>query len=53
VVPDLVCEVATKETSRLIRSTHLYEEGLVLVQINDEFPEDKADEYGEVLKRVA
>jgi hypothetical protein len=34
-------------------STHLYEEGLVLVQINDELPEDKADEYGEVLKEVA
>jgi hypothetical protein len=34
-------------------STHLYEEGLVLVQINDELPEDKADEYGEVLQRVA
>jgi hypothetical protein len=34
-------------------STHLYEEELVLVQINDELPKDKADEYGEVLKRVA
>jgi hypothetical protein len=34
-------------------STHLYEERLVLVQLNSDLPKDQADEYGEVLKRVA
>jgi hypothetical protein len=32
---------------------HLYEEGLVLLEINEELPKDQAEEYGAVLKKVA
>jgi hypothetical protein len=30
--------------------THLYEDGLVLLQITSELPKSQADRYGEVLK---
>jgi hypothetical protein len=32
--------------------SHLYEDGLVLLQINGELPKQKADQYGEVLENV-
>ncbi len=30
--------------------SHLYEDGLLLVQINGELPKSEADRYGEVLE---